>query len=192
MSNRRRYRRARRPAAAPGPQISAAPDAPDGTVVVGRVIRSHGLDGAIRIQPYSDNPVRFRAGSPLVAAGRPQTVASYDGLPDGYALLRLEGLNRADAARKLAGQWLFAPIDPAPDLPPGEYYHYQLVGLSVITDQGESLGAIREVLTTGSNDVYVVASDAGGELLLPAITQVVKGVDLEAGRMLVHLLDGLR
>ena len=161
-------------------------------MVVGRVIRGHGLDGAIRIQPYSDNPARFRAGSPLTVAGRPQTVASCQRLPDGYALLRLEGLTRADAARKLAGQWLFAPIDPAPDLPPGEYYHYQLVGLSVITDQGESLGVIREVLATGSNDVYVVASDAGGELLLPAITQVVKGIDLESGQALVHLLDGLR
>ena len=62
----------------------------------------------------------------------------------------------------------------------------------MITDQGELLGVIREVLATGSNDVYVVASEAGGELLLPAITQVVKRIDLESGQALVHLLDGLR
>ena len=75
---------------------------------------------------------------------------------------------------------------------PGEYYHYQLVGLTVITEQGERLGRVQEVLVTGSNDVYIVKSDDGAELLLPAITQVVKDIDLAAGRMLVRLLDGLR
>ena len=78
------------------------------------------------------------------------------------------------------------------DLPPGEYYHYQLVGLAVVTEQGEELGTLQEVLVTGSNDVYVVQSEAGDEILLPAVSQVIKQVDLSAGRMLVHLIDGLR
>ena len=113
-------------------------------------------------------------------------------LPGGYALFRLEGLENVDAVRPLAGQWLVAPEDPVPDLPPGEYYHYQLVGLTVVTDLGEDLGTLQEVLVTGSNDVYVVQSASGEEILLPAVSQVIKQVDLSAGRMLVHLIDGLR
>ena len=159
---------------------------------MGRIIRGHGLDGTLRIQPLSDNPARFQAGSTLTVAGQLRTIDSCAHLPDGHALLRLEGLNDPNAARRLSGEWLLAPEDSAPELPPGEYYHYQLVGLSVITDQGEKLGEVREVLETGSNDVYVVASPNGGELLLPAIEQVVKEIDLGSGRMLVHLIDGLR
>lgn len=165
---------------------------PEGAVVVGRVIRAHGSDGTIRVQPHSDNPARFQVGSNLTVAGRTCAVAGFRVLPGGYALLRLEGLESADAVRSLAGQWLVAPDEPAPDLPPGEYYHYQLVGLTVVTDQGEELGALQEVLITGSNDVYVVQSTAGGEILLPAVAQVIKEVNLSAGRMLVHLIDGLR
>lgn len=168
------------------------PQPPDGSVVVGRVIRAHGLDGSLRIQPYSDNPSRFRYGSSLALAGESKTVDSYRPLPDGYAILRLDGLNNAVSARKLTGEWLYAATGAESELQPGEYYHYQLVGLTVVTDQGESLGRVEEVLATGSNDVYVVKSEFGDELLLPAISQVVKEIDLSSQRILVHLLDGLR
>ena len=168
------------------------PEPPDGSVVVGRVIRAHGLDGSLRIQPYSDNPNRFRPGSLLILAGTSRTVDSYRPLPDGYAILQLDDLNNAVAVRKFIGEWLYAATTPESELPPGEYYHYQLVGLTVITEEGETLGQVEEVLVTGSNDVYVVKSASGGELLLPAISQVIKDIDLASGRMLVHLLDGLR
>lgn len=168
------------------------PQVPENAVVVGRVIRAHGSEGAIRIQTYSDNPDRFQVGGNLTVVGRNRAISEFRMLPGGYALLRLDGLENADAVRPLAGQWLVAPDEPAPDLPPGEYYHYQLVGLTVVTDQGEDLGTLREVLVTGSNDVYVVRSPSGQEILLPAISQVIKQVDLPASRMLVHLIDGLR
>ena len=198
MSDRQRSRRHRRPVPGRGrPRfVNAAtadePQPPDGSVVVGRVIRNHGLDGSLRIQPYSDNPKRFQPGSLLTLDGLSRAVASCRLLPDGYAILQLDGLNDVVTARKCTGEWLYAAADPESELPPGEYYHYQLVGLQVVTDQGENLGQVQEVLVTGSNDVYVVKSESGGELLLPAISQVVKGIDLTSGRILVHLLDGLR
>ncbi len=160
--------------------------------MVGRVIRAHGSDGTIRVQPQSDNPARFRVGSDLTVAGKLHAITEFRALPGGYALLRLDGLENGDVVRPLVGQWLVAPEEPAPDLPPGEYYHYQLVGLTVVTEEGEDLGTLQEVLITGSNDVYVVQSGAGDEILLPAVSQVIKEVDLPAGRMLVHLIDGLR
>ena len=165
---------------------------PDGAVAVGRVIRPHGSDGTLRVQSLSDNPSRFQVGNNLTVAGMSRAITEFRELPGGYGLLRLDGLESADAVRPLAGQWLIAPVDSAPDLPPGEYYHYQLVGLEVVTDQDEQLGTLQEVLITGSNDVYVVTSGGGREILIPAVTQVVKEVDLSAGRMLVHLIDGLR
>ena len=76
-------------------------------------------------------------------------------------------------------------------LAPGEYFHYQLIGLAVGTEEGEELGTIREILETGSNDVYIVAGPSG-DLLIPALAQVVLQVDLDAGRMVVRLMDGLR
>ena len=191
----RRYRRPvpnrsrRKPVTSP---TSNKPQPPDRSIVVGRVIRAHGLDGSLRIQPYSDNPSRFRPGGLLTLGGKSRTVDSYRLLPDGYAILRLDDLNNALAARKLTGEWLYACTDPEPKLPPGEYYHYQLVGLTVVTDQGEILGRVQGVFATGSNDVYVVKSEFGTELLLPATSQVVKEIDLSSQRILVHLLDGLR
>ena len=170
----------------------AEPEPPDGAVVGGRVIRPHGSDGTLRVQPHSDNPARFQVGGNLTVDGKIRTISDFRPLPGGYALLRLDGLENVDAVRSLGGQWLVAPADLAPDLPPGEYYHYQLVGLSVVTDEGENLGTVQQVLVTGSNDVYVVTSDTGKEILLPAVEHVVKEVDLPAGRMLVHLIDGLR
>ena len=155
-------------------------------------MRSHGLDGSLRIRTLSDNPNRFQVGEPLTLAGRSWTIDSYQSLPDGQALLRLHGLDDVAATRTLVDEWLFAPIDSTDALLPGEYYHYQLIGLLVITDDGEPLGAVREIITTGSNDVYVVKSESGSEILLPAISQVVQQVDLESSSMTVHLLDGLR
>lgn len=170
----------------------SAPEPPDGFVFVGRVIRPHGLDGILRIQPLSDNPARFEPGSRLTIGGSTWDAAGSRALPDGHMLLELEGVGSVDAARRLADEWILAPVETEPGLPPGEFYHYQLVGLTVVTDEGENLGTVREVLVTGSNDVYVVAPEGGPELLLPAVSQVVRDIDLSAGRILVHLISGLR
>lgn len=161
-------------------------------MVVARIVRAHGLDGALRMRSYSDNPRRFQPGAALTAGGGEYCVQSCQLLPAGHAILRLEGVNGVAAARALAGEWVYAAADTAPELPPGEYYHYQLVGLEVITDAGETLGHIREVLATGSNDVYVVDGVDGKEILLPAIEPVVREINLADGRMVVHLIGGLR
>ena len=155
-------------------------------------MRSHGREGVLRIQSLSDNPNRFSVGEPLTVAGRSTLITSYQSLPNAQALLGLHGLETPATAQSLAGEWIFAPIDSTDSLEPDEYYHYQLIGLSVVTDEGETLGAIREILATGSNDVYVVRPESGPEILLPAISQVVKSIDLETGTIMVHLLSGLR
>jgi 16S rRNA processing protein RimM len=89
------------------------------------------------------------------------------------------------------GQWLTAPPETSPQLPEGEYFHYQILGLRVITEEGEELGEVMEIIETGSNDVYVVSGEKG-ELLVPAISQVVREIDLNSQVMTVSLLEGLR
>ena len=105
--------------------------------------------------------------------------------------LQVLGCNDREAAEAYRGQEIQVRLDDAPDLPPGRYYHWQILGLRVLAEAGESVGVIRQILETGANDVYVLETESGGELLLPAITSVVRGVDLEAGVMTVRLIPGL-
>ena len=91
----------------------------------------------------------------------------------------------------MVGQLLTVPLAAVPSPPEGEYFHYQLLGLRVLTEEGEELGRITEILETGSNDVYVVSGDAG-QVLIPALAEVIRKVQVDEGQMVVRLLDGLR
>jgi len=93
-------------------------------------------------------------------------------------------------ATELRGQFLEVPQSQIRPLPNGEYYQFQLLGLEVWTTEGELLGRIAHILPTGSNDVYVVPSKHG-ELLIPAIEDVVISIDLEKGRIVIELIEGL-
>ena len=81
--------------------------------------------------------------------------------------------------------------DQAVKLSPDENFIVDLIGLTVMTDEGEKLGVMQDVLQTGANDVYIVKMESGKEVLLPAIKECILNVDLEKGEMLVHVLDGL-
>jgi 16S rRNA processing protein RimM len=99
-------------------------------------------------------------------------------------------VNDRDAASKLVGQAVFASAGHLPSLPEGEYYWREVIGLRVVTEEGEPLGTVQAVFPAGSHDVYVCG---GGEreILLPAISEVVRTVDIEKGLMTVRLLKGL-
>lgn len=165
------------------------PDPPPGFVQVGVVAGAHGADGVLRILSDSDNPDRYAQGGELSIGG--QTYRIMDAAPFKTAyLVRLDGVDDANAAAALAGEAVLAAAATAPPLPEGVYYHYQLIGLTVADADGAPLGALTEVLRTGANDVYVVVSESA-ELLVPAVADVVRAVDLERGVMTVALPDGL-
>lgn len=168
-----------------------SPNAPDSLVVVGIILGPHGVQGELRVRVLSEVPHRFNQGETLYVASQPlQILSSSRGRSDNL-IIKLQGIDTPSAARELAGQELSCMADSAPDLPENEYFHYQLMGLQVITEEGEHLGRITEIIVTGSNDVYVVSGDKG-DILLPALSQVVRQVNLEAGTMVVLLMDGLR
>jgi 16S rRNA processing protein RimM len=109
-----------------------------------------------------------------------------------HLLLLLEGCEDRDAAEDWREQVISIRLEEAEPLPEGVYYRWQILGLEVISDQDEHLGKVEQILETGANDVYLVRDESGNELLLPAIESVILQVDLEQGRLLVHLLPGLR
>ena len=109
----------------------------------------------------------------------------------GGLLLKLDSVDDRTSAERLRGKSLSVPANEVPPLPEGTYYHYQLIDLDVYTREGERLGAVREILATGANDVYVVGRPEAKDLLIPALKGVVVCVDLAAGRMIVRLPEGL-
>ena len=161
------------------------------SINVGRILGPHGLWGALRIEVYTDVPHRFDVGNTLYIGAYPYKVSDCSASNSGQVILSFHGITTQSQARALIDQWITVPPSEVPDLPPGEFYHFQLLDLRVRTQEGEELGTVTDILETGSNDVYVVT---GGdeEILIPALADVVKDIDLDQGVMLVSLPDGLR
>ncbi len=160
-------------------------------VIVGQVVAVHGVRGQVRAAVLSDVPHRFNQGQTLHIGGNSYTVASSQRNSPQLVVLKFCGVDSLQEARGLVGQEITVPQSAVPDLPQGEYFHFQLLGLRVVTEDGEELGHLGEILETGSNDVYVVSGTAG-ELLIPALEEVVLEVRLGQGTMVVRLPDGLR
>jgi 16S rRNA processing protein RimM len=158
---------------------------------VGRILGPHGAFGQLTARIHSDAPNRFDPGERLYCNGSLLKIVYSKLTRSNQIILQFENLDSLERARTLSGQWLTIPKENVAQLPEGEYFHFQLLGLRVVTDQDEELGEIAEVIETGSNDVYLVDGD-GGQILIPAIGSVVLEVDLAQGVMLVHLIEGLR
>jgi 16S rRNA processing protein RimM len=165
-------------------------------LVVGRVLRPHGVRGELRVEVLTGFPEQVgrhkflylaRPDAPEETARQPVEYARLHGQ---VLLLKLTGCETRDAADELRGLLVQIPREEAVPLAAGELYQYQVVGLRVETEHGTWLGQVIEVLETGANDVYVVIGPFG-EVLLPAVEEVVRQMDLQQGRMVVHLLPGL-
>ena len=106
-------------------------------------------------------------------------------------LVSFEGYEDRERAGQLRNKLVFVRSDDRPPLPKGEYYHHELVGLRVVGETGDDLGVVTNILQTGANDVYIVKTQDGAELLLPAIESAILDIDIKQGVMRVHLLPGL-
>lgn len=167
---------------------------PNELVTIGRIAGTHGYKGTVKVAPLTDFPERFQGLQQvyLNQAGvvRPVTVES--AVPHNKMILvNLRGVESKEDAHAFRGALLMVEEKDVYPLPEGVYYHFQLVGLQVIDSQHGLLGELAEVLETGANDVYLVRSPEYGEILIPAISEVIQSVDLEQGVMQVTLLPGL-
>jgi 16S rRNA processing protein RimM len=161
-------------------------------LVIGRIAGPRGVRGELKVSIETEDPARFLdLQSVYLGESRERFVVARARLFKDHALLTLVGLNTREAAERWRGAYVYVPLKDALPLEDGSYYYYQIRGLSVVTDEDEDLGRVIEILATGANDVYVVRGQTG-ELLIPALKQVILQIDLEAGRMVVHLPEGLR
>jgi 16S rRNA processing protein RimM len=160
-------------------------------LAVARIRRPFGVKGELLLEVLTDFPNRLMQNESFFIGGDRRSYAVESVRRHGREmLLRLKGIPDRDSADRLRGEILYIRVDDLPPLPSGVYYLHQIEGLEVFTEDGERLGRVKEILKTGANDVYVVQGDKG-EILLPAIPQVVREVRLEEGRMVVRLMEGL-
>jgi 16S rRNA processing protein RimM len=161
-------------------------------LAVGLLRRPHGVHGEILMEVYTDFPERLEDGTTvfLGAKHKPATIRHIRHHNEGL-LFSFEGVDTPESAGLLRKQLVYVKTATRPALPAGQYYHHQMIGMTVVDDSGNELGKLTEIIQTGANDVYVVLSGTGKELLLPSIKQVVLDVDVESNRMIVHLIPGL-
>ena len=162
----------------------------DAHIVVGRIRSAWGLRGDVGVEALSDVPTRFDVGSVLHLRGKPTRVERSRRSKRGL-LVKLDAVHDRTQADALRGEELTVPPDQLEPLPDGMYYHFQIIGMQVESRDGEPLGVIKEIITTGGNDVYVIAKQGRRDVLIPAIPDVVMDVDLAKNLMLVDLPDGL-
>ena len=163
-----------------------SPSAPNERIVIGRVGAAHGIRGDLRIIPLTDFPERFPSLREVMVGDELLHIEQTK--PQGRNfLMRFREYGVREEAQRLTGRLLTIPREDAVPLDEGEYYIFDIVGLTVYDTAGEELGTVENVLRTGSNDVYSVRTEDGRELLVPALRTVVRRIDLPEGCMVVEL-----
>ncbi|MAS34490.1 MAG: 16S rRNA processing protein RimM [Anaerolineaceae bacterium] len=166
-------------------------------LMLGEILRPHGVRGELRMRILTDYPERipqldhvFVAES--IDAAAPKTYKiEHMRMHKEYGLLKLKGINSREQADLLRQLVVMVAIEDAIPLEEGEFYLYQLIGLTVRTVEGTALGTITDILETGANDVYIVDSDIYGELLIPVTEETILETSIEQGTVVVSLPDGL-
>ena len=159
-------------------------------IEVGAVRNTHGLHGEIKVVSFCDSPDFFEGFSKLWINGREYTPGQVRYQKD-HLILSLRGVTTIEQAELLKQKIIFAAKQEVVDqLEEDRYLITDLLGLSVYENENK-LGVLKDVLQTGANDVYIVSTPSGKELLLPVIDQVVKEIDLAAGRIEVQLMEGM-
>jgi 16S rRNA processing protein RimM len=163
--------------------------APPEFLIVGRILAPWGIKGEVKVEVITDFPERFAPCNLVYLDSRPFEIESCRHHKQ-FLVLKLAAIDSVEAAGKLRGCDLTIPRADLPELPEGQYYTFQLIGLNVVTTEGESLGHVTDIMTTGSNDVYIVEGKRG-DILIPAIEDVVKSIDLKKGTITIEAIEGL-
>lgn len=161
---------------------------------VGIVTSTHGLNGEVKVYPTTDDPARFkRLKEVILDTGKEELELEIEHVKffKQLVILKFKGIDSIDDASKYRQKSLYVTRQNAVRLRRDEYFVADLIGLSVMDEEEKAVGILKDVISTGANDVYVIVMEDGKELLLPAIKQCVLEVDVEARYMKVHILEGL-
>lgn len=161
---------------------------------VGVITAPHGVRGEVKVFPTTDDSSRFKKLKKVfLDTGKEKMPLEIEHVKffKNMVILKFRGLDNRNDVEMWRQKDLLITRDQAVTLEPDENFIVDLIGLAVVTDEGERLGTLTDVLQTGANDVYCVKTEDGREILLPAIKDCILNVDLEKQEMLVHVLDGL-
>lgn len=161
---------------------------------VGIITAPHGVRGEVKVYPTTDDPMRFkRLKQVILDTGREKLTLEIEGVKffKKLVILKFKELNDINDVEKYRQKSLYVTREQAVRLGRDEYFIADLMGLRVLDEQEKEIGVLEDVIETGANDVYVITMKDGRELLLPAIKQCILQVDVGAGFIKVHILDGL-
>lgn len=161
---------------------------------IGQIVNTYGIKGFLKVVPYTDDITRFEKLNNIYIQTKKslETVAIEEvKYSKNLVLLKIKGIDDINSAEIYKNCYIKIDRSDAVELPEDSYFIIDLIGVEVVTDEGDELGNIIDVFSTGANDVYVVKNELGKQVLLPAIGDVIKNVDIKNKKMIVHLLKGL-
>lgn len=161
---------------------------------VGAITQTHGIRGEVKVFPMTDDVSRFKNMKELILdTGKEQLTLEVTGArpQKNLVILKFKGIDNINDIEKYKGCGLFVTRENRVKLKKDEYFIADLIGTKAIDEEGEEIGTIADVLQTGANDVYVIRTPQGKEVLVPAIKDCILEVDIEAGYVKIHLLPGL-
>lgn len=161
---------------------------------LGQIVNTKGLKGEVKLNSFAEDNTIFERLPKVFLKTKSEILekqiekVSYN---KNQVILKFKDCDSIDDAEALRNTYLLVKRTDLDDLPEGVYYIADLIGLEVYTDEGEFLGKVDDIYSTGANDIYVVKDEMGKQKLLPGIDEVIKETNLEEGKIIVHLIEGL-
>jgi 16S rRNA processing protein RimM len=162
---------------------------------VGKIINTHGIRGDVKVLRISDFEDRFELGNTLYRVTEQNKVEKLiiDGhrIHKGFDLIHFKGLNNINDVEHFKGSYLKIAESQLTELEENEYYYHEIIGCDVYKTDGEKIGHVKEILSPGANDVWVVQQPKGKDILIPYIEDIVLEIDVEAKRIVIEPMEGL-
>lgn len=161
---------------------------------IGQIVNTFGIKGMVKVKPFTDNIERFNNLEKIYIknkSGQTEYKIQEVKYHKNMVLIKFEGIENPEQADLLRNSYLIVDRETEEPLEPGRYYIVDMIGLDVFTDDNEYLGKLEDIYNTGSNDIYVVKNELGKQVLLPAIEDVIKNIDMDNKKVMVHLIPGL-
>lgn len=159
-------------------------------IKIGKITAAVGIKGEVRVFPYTDTPERFKQAKEIILNGKTVRVQSARVMKN-MAVVKLEGVNSRNDAEALQNIELFIEREKLWKMPEDTYFTDDLVGCSVVREDGSACGTLTKVVANPGHDLYEITKEDGSSFLLPAVKEFVLKVDLEAKQVTVHIIEGL-
>lgn len=161
---------------------------------IGQIVSTFGVDGFLKVVPYTDDMYRFdKLKNVYIVTKRETKTKEIEQVKyhKNMVLIKFHNIDNMDEAVKLKDAYIKIDRKDSISLPEDTYFIVDLIGIEVYTDENKKLGILEDIFNTGSNDIYVVKDELGKQILLPAISEVIKNIDIHNKKMTVHLINGL-